>query len=113
MSQEKTPELRSGPKYRLVLFVAGNERNSRIARENLDRVCREDLQGHCEVRVVDILEDLEAAIENNILLTPALQVIEPPIEELIIGNLSDADTVRSVLRIDEPKVIPWKKTASD
>ena len=43
----------------------------------------------------------------------ALQVIEPPLEELIIGNLSDAGAVRSVLRIDEPKVIPWKKTASD
>jgi hypothetical protein len=40
-------------------------------------------------------------------------VIEPPLEELINGNLSEADTVRSVLRIDEPKVIPWKKTASD
>jgi circadian clock protein KaiB len=113
MSKGNPPETPSGPKYRLVLFVAGDERNSRIARENLERVCREDLQGHCEVRVVDILEDFEAAIQNNILLTPALQVIEPPIEELIIGNLSDAETVRSVLRIDKTKVIPWKKTAND
>lgn len=113
MSEGNPPETEPGPEYRLVLFVAGNEKNSRLARENLDRICREDLQGRCEVRVVDILEDFNAAIEHNIVLTPALQVIEPPIEEVIVGNLSDADAVRSALRIDDPKVIPWKKTASE
>lgn len=113
MSAESPPNSESGPTYRLVLFVAGDERNSRIARENLERICREDLQGRCEVRIVDILADFDAAIENNILLTPALQVIEPPVEEIIIGNLSDADIVRSALRIRKPEVIAWKKTAID
>lgn len=113
MSDGQPPGSKSRPRYRVVLYVAGDEKNSRIARENLDRICRDDLQGECEVRIVDILEDFNAAIENNILLTPALQVLEPPVEETIIGNLSDADTVRSALRIDEPKVISWKKTASE
>jgi len=74
MSAESPPNSESGPTYRLVLFVAGDERNSRIARENLERICREDL---------------------------------------IIGNLSDADIVRSALRIRKPEVIAWKKTAID
>lgn len=113
MSGQKPPATTASPTYRLVLFIAGEERNSRIARENLERICREDLEGDCEVRVVDILEDFDAAIAHNILLTPALLVVEPPIDEVIIGNLSDAEVVRSALRIGDPEVIPWKKTASD
>lgn len=83
--------------YRLVLFVAGDEKNSRIARDNLRRLCDEDLGGEASVEIVDVLSDIKAAAENNILLTPSLLVVEPKPETVVIGNLSDRKRVRGVL----------------
>ena len=85
------------PRYRLILFVAGDEKNSRIARSNLDRICREDLEGNCQVQIVDVLKDFALATAHNILLTPSLLVIEPEAETLIIGNLKEREKIRSVL----------------
>ena len=91
--------------YRLVLFVAGNEKNSRIARDNLQRLCTEDLWGDCSVEIVDVLSDVTAAAENNILLTPSLLVVEPEPEAVIIGNLSDLKRVRAVLGLDSERKV--------
>ena len=95
----------SGPAYRLILFVAGDERNSRIARENLDRICTEELDGACQVQVVDVLEDFTKAAAHQILLTPALVVVEPEPETIVIGNLSDRQKVRTALGLDRTRKI--------
>ena len=83
---------------RLILFLAGEENNSRIARENLDRIRREGgLPGGCEVKIIDVLEDFEAAVAYNILVTPSLLVVEPAPPQLIFGNLSDTQKVLELL----------------
>jgi len=89
-------------RYRLVLFVAGEEKNSRLARENLKRLCDAELGGDCEVRVVDVLEDFAPALEHNVLLTPALLVQAPPPETMIIGNLKDRNKVLTALGLERP-----------
>ncbi len=86
--------------FRLILFVAGDERNSRIARENLGRICTEDLDGRCQVQVMDVLEDFSLAAAHQILLTPALLVLEPEPETVVIGNLNDRQKVRTALGLD-------------
>jgi len=48
-------------KCRFILFVAGDEPNSRAARGNLAELCNEDLHGRCEVAIVDVLQDFAAA----------------------------------------------------
>lgn len=92
--------------YRLMLFVAGDEKNSRLARKNLQRLCDTELGSDCEVRIVDVLEDFALALEHNILLTPALLVLAPSPRALIIGNLSDMTKVRRALGLDG-----YRKTA--
>lgn len=83
--------------YRLVLFVAGEEKNSRLARDNLQRLCDTELGDDCEVRIVDVLEDFAPALEHNVLLTPALLVLAPPPEAMIVGNLKNRDKVLTAL----------------
>jgi len=102
MSMGKAPASAPGERlrYRMILFVAGDERNSRLARENLARLCESDLQGRCEVEIVDVLVNFAAAIEHQVLLTPCLLWVEPPPGAMIIGNLSDLKRVRSALHLD-------------
>jgi hypothetical protein len=90
---------------RLILFVAGDERNSRIAKDNLARICREMPDIRCEVRIVDVLQDFETAQKYNILLTPSLLVIDSPPPTMIVGNLNDMEEVWKALQSGKPKNI--------
>lgn len=92
--------------YRLILFVAGTEYNSRTARENLRRLCETDFVGQCQVEIVDVLEDVEKAIEYHILLTPALLAIRDDDEVTVIGNLNDREKVRTLLGLGENDSCP-------
>jgi circadian clock protein KaiB len=89
-------EARSGA-YLLRLFVAGEEANSKQARENLMKICEEHLKGDYKIEVVDVLNDFEAALKSNILLTPALVVVSASPPVTIFGNLSDTEKVLSTL----------------
>jgi circadian clock protein KaiB len=89
--------------FHLILYVAGDGPNSRIARENLARICENELAGHCTVRIVDVLEDFSAAVSNNILVTPTLLVCQPGHVVTIIGNLSDYQKVRTALGLEEAR----------
>jgi len=56
--------------YLLRLFVVGNGPNSRQALSNLRSLCREHLDGRCTIETVDVVKDFQAAVRNNILVTP-------------------------------------------
>lgn len=86
-------------KFRFILFVAKNEANSKIAQKNLASLC-DELGNNCDCRVIDVMENFEAAVENKILLTPSLLILEPKPGALIVGNLSDRRRVEQALGID-------------
>ena len=85
--------------FRFILFVAGEEVNSNLARKNLANLC-DELGGSCLCQVIDVMEDFEAAVEHQILLTPSLLILEPKPGALVVGNLSDLSRVEQVLGID-------------
>lgn len=85
------------PGHRLVLFVAGQEPNSRIARANLDRLLSSEEMEEIEVEVIDVLEDCSLALEHQVLVTPALLQLRPTPKILVIGNLSETEKVRAAL----------------
>jgi circadian clock protein KaiB len=89
----------AGKLRHLVLFVAGDEPNSRIARANLDRLREPPEAGRWKVDVIDVLEDFEPAVRHNILVTPALLQIHPEPRVLVVGNLSDLAAARAALGI--------------
>ena len=80
--------------YRFALFVVGNEHNSMLAQENLRHICAEYLRlGTCTITIVDIMNDFQAALDNNVLVTPTLIVEGPRGRSTIVGNLCDIDRI--------------------
>jgi circadian clock protein KaiB len=82
---------------RLKLFVAGNSPRSRHALENLHRLVESGLSGHCEIEIVDVLQDPEQAERERVLATPTLVREAPLPRRRIIGDLSDAAQVLRVV----------------
>lgn len=85
------------PRYRLRLFVAGDEPNSVKAKAMLARLCDTLLGHNCQVTVVDVLQDYQAAIEYQVMVVPTLIVEWPPPVRSILGSLTDEDKVVAAL----------------
>lgn len=84
-------------RYRMHLFVTGEESNSQKARQNLKQLCEDHLEGRCQIEITDVLEDFQAAADNEVFLTPAL-IVKGLSSVTIYGNLSDNEKVLNALR---------------
>jgi len=80
-------------KYILTLFVTGTSPRTKIAIDNLNRICHEDLSGEYELEIVDVLENPQRAEDDRILATPTLIKQLPPPLRRVIGDLSDKQKV--------------------
>lgn len=99
MGKEK--DLDSQRIYHFKLFVAGDEPNSRKAKESLTRICGNYLREKYVIEVIDVLKDYKSALENNILLAPTLVIVAPQGETKIIGSLNDERKILEVLGLSE------------
>jgi len=79
--------------YLLKLYVAGDEQNSLLARENLKSICDEYLQDLCRIEEVDVLTDFASALKDRVFVTPALILLKPGPRVTVIGNLGDKERV--------------------
>jgi circadian clock protein KaiB len=86
--------------YRLELFVVGGSVKAQRAEQNLRRVCDSALAGRYELRIIDVLDDAEAAEEANIVATPALVRRAPLPVRMVVGDLSERDALVSGLGLD-------------
>jgi len=89
----------SDPKYRLKLFIAGNEPNSIQAIKNIGDILNSRIKDRYKLEIVDILSDFQSAIDHGVLVTPMLIIVEPSPETTIVGTLSDAEKVKAALRL--------------
>ena len=80
-------------KYVLTLFVTGTSPRTRVAMDNLQRICDQELAGLYKLEVVDVLEDPQRAEDERILATPTLIKQLPPPLRRVIGDLSDKEKV--------------------
>ena len=87
--------------YKIRLYVAGDAPNSRIARENLNRL-QKQMAAEFHVEIVDVLKHPRAALDGGIFITPALQVLAPGPGALIFGNLSDDQALSTVFMRKSP-----------
>ena len=85
--------------YEMRLFVAGEEPNSVLAKASLTRICSAHLEGHCHVEIVDVLKDFRPALQENILVTPALVIHRGQARSVVFGNLTNVDRVLTALNI--------------
>lgn len=86
--------------FRLRLFVAGDEPNSNKARAVLARLCEEYLKDRYELRIVDVLEDYQAAIDHQVIVVPTLIVDAPLPQKTILGSLGDGKKVLAALGLE-------------
>ena len=87
------------PVYHLRLYTAGDEPNSRMARENLEQICREELDGLCNIEEINVLVDYESALRDRIFVTPTLVLLKPEPRTIVVGNLGNRDKVVSALHL--------------
>jgi len=80
-------------KYILTLYVTGTSPRTKIAIENLNRICSQELEGRYELEIVDVLENPQRAEDEKILATPTLIKQLPPPLRRVIGDLSDKEKV--------------------
>ena len=80
-------------KYLLTLYITGSSPRAEIAIGNLDRICRQELDGRYELEIVDVLEHPQRAEDDKILATPTLIKKLPPPLRRVIGDLSDKEKV--------------------
>jgi circadian clock protein KaiB len=86
-------EIVGSREYNLRLYVAGQTPKSLAAISNLQRICREHLEGRCTIEVVDLLVTPQLAAGDQIVaLTTLVRRLPPPLKR-IIGNLSDTERV--------------------
>jgi len=101
-----TYKVKSGdlPRFKMRLFVAGSEPNSKQAAETLARFCERHLANRYEYDIVDVFENYQTAIEKKILAVPALLIEEPPPERIIIGSLRDDNHLLNILGISSAEI---------
>lgn len=90
--------------YRMLLFVAGNEPNSLKAKEIVFHICRKYLHGHYEIKVVDVYEDYQSAINHQVVIVPTLIIESPPPLKIVAGSINDEKKLLLALGITDPEV---------
>ncbi len=84
---------------KLVLYVAGQTPKSLAAISNLERICKEHLDGKYAVEVIDLKKNPHLAREHSIVAIPTLvRQLPVPIRK-IIGDLSDTHKVLISLNV--------------
>lgn len=91
-SSRKRP-LETTPTLRVTLYVAGTAPNSVAALGNLRALCRDQLDGACEIEVIDVLAEPGRALDDGIIVTPTLVRIDPGPPVYVVGDLSDLASV--------------------
>ena len=94
-----TRQIRSARRYLqrerwdLRLYVAGQTDKSLRAINNLNRICKEHLEGRYSIQVIDLLEQPQLAAGDQILALPTLVRRLPEPVKKILGDLSNQERV--------------------
>ncbi len=90
-------------RYVLRLYVAGMTPNSLRAIENVKMICREHLEGHYDLEIIDIYQQPILAIEGQIIAAPTLVKEHPPPLRKFIGDMSQIERLLLGLEIRPKK----------
>jgi circadian clock protein KaiB len=86
------------PPWQLRLYVNGTTSlRTIITLQNLTELCEKYLAGRYKIEVIDLVENLELAKEDQILALPTLVRRSPSPVRKIIGDLANTDQVITAL----------------
>ena len=89
---------RSRKRFNFRLYVADEEINSVIAKNNLMSLCNDLSAGTYAIEIVDVLENARAGFRDGIMVTPTLIVAGLASQRSVLGNLSDTRSVLVKIR---------------
>ncbi len=89
--------------YVLRLYVAGMTPNSLRAIENVKMICREHLEGHYDLEIIDIYQQPILAKEGQIVAVPTLVKEHPLPLRKFIGDMSQIERLLLGLEIRSKK----------
>jgi circadian clock protein KaiB len=85
--------------WTLRLYIAGENQQSRLALNNVTRLCEQHLgEGRYEIEVIDLMKNPQLAKADQILAIPTLVRKLPEPMKRVIGSLSNAE--RALLALD-------------
>lgn len=87
------PRKEEGSRYVLHLYVAGQSPKSVNAIANINKICKENLQGRYELEVIDLYQQPQLAQGEQIIALPTLIRKLPLPLRRIIGDMSDTERV--------------------
>ena len=90
---EKASKQAGHEKYVLKLYITGMTPRSRIAIQNLQKLCEEYLKGSYELEVIDIYQQPTLARGGQIIATPTLIKKLPEPVRRLLGDMSATDKV--------------------
>ncbi len=80
-------------KYVLRLYIAGMTPRSLNAIKNINKICQENLQGRCDLQVIDVFRHPTLAKGEQIIAAPTLIKKLPLPLRRFIGDLSNTEQV--------------------
>ena len=80
-------------KWELRLYVAGQTPKSILALKNINKYCKEHLDGQYTIEVIDLLKSPQLAEGDQIFAIPTLVRKVPEPIRRIIGDLSNSERV--------------------
>jgi circadian clock protein KaiB len=92
MPAKKTSRARQS-KYLLRLYVSRSTSKSKVAVENIERVCEEHLKGRYDLEVIDIHDQANLARDEQIVAVPTLIKRLPLPLQRLVGDMSDLNRV--------------------
>ena len=85
--------------WKLCLYVTNSTPRCNVAYKNIKRICAERLKDRCEIEVIDILKNPEAARREQIVAIPTLLKVAPKPERMLVGDFSKEESVLKGLDI--------------
>lgn len=80
-------------RYVLRLYVSGRKPRSAGAITTLTALCREHLEGRCDLEVIDVDENPKIAFREQILALPTLVKELPEPLRRFVGDLADVERI--------------------
>lgn len=90
---EKAIEKKKTEHYVLRLYIAGNNLRSRMAVENVKRICDENLKGRYDLEIIDIYQDRTKNPVDLVLAAPTLIKKLPLPLRRVIGDMTVKEKV--------------------
>ena len=83
--------------YRFRMYITGDTQNSLEAVANLTELCRAYVPDRHEIELVDVSSNPQRALTDGIFITPTLIKLAPAPTRMIVGTLSERNTVLQAL----------------